>query len=286
MKKFLVAGITAATLCAAPALAADLPTKASAPTTPCAVDGLNGKISGFGGSFADKGLYGGAGSFALPLGCEFGVQIDGTAASLDSRFLGSIGGHLFWRDPTLALLGVYGSYTSWDQAGGVHAAHIGPEGEWYNGRWTLQGVTGVEFGNTTTGLVGPLTQTFDVKTRFFDQINLAYYFQDNFKLFVGHRYLGGKDALALGGEYGIPMRNGVMAALFAEGRVGEDNFRGVWGGIKFYFGQKDKTLILRNREDDPTDWGSDFGGNSNTGSTGQTCVPPAVLNKGVCISGD
>ena len=65
----------------------------------------------------------------------------------------------------------------------------------------------------------------------------------------------------------------IMGALFAEGRIGEDDFQGVWGGIRFYFGQKDKSLIRRHREDDPYDWGSDFGGASNTGST--TTTPPA-----------
>jgi hypothetical protein len=255
-------------LCSVTAGAADLPVKAPAPAG-CtqAVDGVNGKLGAFGGSFANSSIYGGTGSLALPLGCAFGVQIDATAASFDGRFLGSLGGHLFWRDPAKGLLGVYGSYANWNQFGGVHASHIGPEFELYSGQWTLQGVAGAEFGNTASGLVGPLIQTYAVKTRFFDQINLNYYLQDNFKVFAGHRYLGGKNALALGGEYGIAMGHGVMAGLYAEGRVGESNFHGVWAGLRFYFGQKDKTLIRRNREDDPIDWGSDFGGVWSGGST-------------------
>ena len=77
--------------------------------------------------------------------------------------------------------------------------------EWYAGRWTFQGVVGIEFGNTASGIVGTTIVTYDVKTRFFDQINVAYYPIDNLKVFAGHRYLGGKNALALGGEYGVPM---------------------------------------------------------------------------------
>jgi hypothetical protein len=256
------------------AFSADMPTKA--PPVGCiqAVDGINGKVAGLGGSFADKGIYGGLGSFSMPLGCEFGVQIDGSAGSFDSRFLGSAAGHLFWRDPAKGLLGVYGSYTFWDQAGGVRANHIGPEGELYYGRWTLQGVGGVEFGNTTSATIGDIIQTYEIKTRFFDQVNVGYYLQDNFKLFIGHRYLGGKHALAFGGEYGIPMSHGVMTALFAEGRFGEGDFHGVWGGLRFYFGQKDKTLIRRHREDDPNDWGGGFGnGINNGGSTTPTPTP-------------
>jgi hypothetical protein len=122
----------------APARSADLPVKASL-LTGCvqAVDGINGKVSAFGGSFAHDGLFGGAGSLSVPLGCEFGAQIDGSAASFDGRFLDTIAGHLFWRNPAKGLIGVYGSYTYWDQIGGVHANHFGPEGELYYGQWTL-----------------------------------------------------------------------------------------------------------------------------------------------------
>ena len=51
-----------------------------------------------------------------------------------------------------------------------------------------------------------------------------------------------------------------MTSLFVEGRAGEGSFHGVWGGVRFYFGQKDKTLIRRHREDDPTDWGAGIDG--------------------------
>jgi hypothetical protein len=266
--------IGAMSLISGAAFSADMSTKAPA-SAGCvqAVDGINGKVAGWGGSFNNKSIYGGSGGLSLPLGCQFGAQIDGTAASFDGRFLGSIGGHLFWRDPAKGLLGLYGSYTFWDQVGGVRANHIGPEGEWYYGRWTLQGVAGVEFGNTASGTIDGLIQTYSVTTRFFDQVNLAYYLLDDFKVYAGHRYLGGKNALALGGEYGIPMSHGVMAALFAEGRIGENDFHGVWGGVRVYFGQHDKTLIRRHREDDPVDWGSDFGSTSNNGSTTPVSTP-------------
>jgi hypothetical protein len=276
----VLAGSTAITaLALGPALSDERPTRAAAKApeqaSTCAVDGINGKLAGFGGSFANKGIYGGEGSLTLPLGCQFGAQIDTTAASFDNRFLGTIAGHLFWRDPAKGLLGAYGSYTYWDQVGGVRAGHVGPEFEWYNGRWTLQGVVGAEFGNTASGTVGSLIQTYEVKTRFFDQVNLAYYLQDNFKVYVGHRYLAGKNALALGSEWGLPMSNGVMAALFAEGRIGQGTFHGVWGGVRLYFGQKDKSLIRRHREDDPIDWGVGFGSASNGGNASSPPPPPS-----------
>jgi hypothetical protein len=42
-----------------------------------------------------------------------------------------------------------------------------------------------------------------------------------------------------------------MAALFASGSVSEDGDGAVLGGLRFYFGQHDKTLIRRHREDEP-----------------------------------
>ena len=66
-----------------------------------------------------------------------------------------------------------------------------------------------------------------------------------------------------------------MAALFAEARVGEDQDHGVWGGVRFYLGDKDKTLIRRHREDDPTNWDTDtiFGATNNSGTAP---APPAA----------
>ena len=251
--------------------AADLPMKAPASGTSSilqpAVDGINWKFDGLGGSFANRDLYGGRGAVTVPLSGQWGFQVDGSAGSFDSRFFGAVAGHLFWRDPAKGLFGVYVNHTYWDQVGGVQVTQVAGEGEAYLGRWTLQGIAGVETGNSatqvTTAIHGPecpsgeacfitsSTDTVDIRTRFFDQINLAYYFTDYLKGFVGHRYLGGKHAFAVGAEYGMPVGGGKMAALFVEGRAGEDNYRGVWGGLRFYFGQKDKSLIQRHRQDDP-----------------------------------
>jgi hypothetical protein len=273
-----------------PARSADMATKAP-PVPGCvqAVDGVNGKLGGFGGSFGNKSYEAAEGALAAPLGCGFGAQIDLNGGSFDGRYIGTVAGHLFWRNPTQGLLGAYADFTKWNEFGGVRAGHVGPEAEGYFGRWTAQGVAGVEFGNSASGTVGSVIQTFNVRTRFFDEANLVYYPQDNFDVYAGHRYLGGKNAAALGGEWGIPMNNGIMAALFAEGRAGEGSYHGVWGGLRFYFGQKDKTLIRRHREDDPTNWnnGSDstFNGGSQTGTptTTAACTPPDVLFEGHCV---
>jgi hypothetical protein len=96
-----------------------------------------------------------------------------------------------------------------------------------------------------------LLSTINVKTRFFDQVCLAYYLNDNLKLSIGHAYTAGRNALTAGGAWSFAAGSGRMASLFAEARFGEGNNHGVWGGLRIYFGQRDKTLIRRNREDDP-----------------------------------
>ncbi len=215
-----------------------------------------------------------------------GAQLDLSGGSFDNRFIGSAAGHLFWRNPAQGLIGAYGEFTDWNQFGGVHAGHVGPEGELYYGQWSVQGVAGVEFGNSRTGTVGSVIQTYDVRTRYFDEVNLAFYPMDDLELYVGHRYLGGRNAAAFGGEWGMPLGNGIMAGLFAEARFGTHSDHGAWGGLRFYFGQKDKTLIRRHREDDPTNWNngadSTFDGGSQTPMAPTGCTPPDVFFGGKC----
>ena len=284
-------GFTLLHVIAVRAADAPIPKKAPAVMIPLpAVDGANGKIDGFGGSVGNKGVYGLEGIYSVPLQGPYGVQMDGRAGSLDRSGFGSVGGHLFWRDPRQALFGIYGDYTNWDRYGGVRVGHVAGEGAYYFGQFTLEGVAGVEFGNnasssifgsatatsTSTTAPGPvppgvpgtittttstffaaLTNSYDIKTQFFDQINLSYYPIDNLKAYVGHRYLGGLNAAAFGTEYALPIGHGLMASAFAEGRVGEQGFHGIWGGLKLYFGQSDKPLIARHRRDDPPIWSGD-----------------------------
>ena len=62
-------------------------------STKPAVDGVNGKLEALGGVYAKKGLYGVAGSLAVPLGGQFGAQVDGAIGSFDERAMGAMAGH-------------------------------------------------------------------------------------------------------------------------------------------------------------------------------------------------
>jgi hypothetical protein len=294
------------------ASAADLPfVKAQpAPLDPPAVDGWNAKVEGYGGSIANRSIAGGQGSIAAPLPGPLGVQIDGGGGSVGGQSFSQIAGHLFWRNPSQALFGIYASNTHLNQFGGVNVNHVGAEGELYWGRFTLQGIAGVEFGNTAssmttvTTIIPPagafgsipgvattstFTQGFDVGTHFFDMVNLKYYFLDDASAYIGHRFLGNKNALALGAEAALPLSHGIMGSAFIEGRVGEGDFHGIWGGLRFYFGNGDKPLIARQRTQDPNSWISDslFGvlnSSTSSGSSSSTpfCNPPATPQNGSC----
>ena len=67
----------------------------------------------------------------------------------------------------------------------------------------------------------------------------------------------------------------MLASAFVEGRFGEDDFHGVWGGLKVYFGPTDKPLIARHRQEDPPSWNVDnlFAIlNNHSMTTSQSCV--------------
>jgi hypothetical protein len=217
-----------------------------------AVDGINGKIDGFGGSIAKRSVYGGEGSLSMPLGSSYGLQVDGAGGSLGGSEFASTAGHLFWRDPSIGLIGAYASYSHWDAFSGVNLAKYGAEGAWYAGRWTLEGVAGVESGSNKTDFSNGMTTTINLVTRGFDHVTASYYVNDNWKLSLGQLYTGGRNALTVGTEYGFGLGGSTMAALFAEGFVSDAGRSGFLGGLKFYFGQHEKSLIRRNREDDPT----------------------------------
>ena len=133
--------VAGASLTSGAARSADLPVKAPH-SRQCvqAVDGVNGKLAGLGGSFADHSVYGALGSLSIPLGCECGFQSTPPARASTAASSAPAAGHLFWRDPSqgaarhLRLLHLLGS-SRWRAASLMSAR----EAEWYLGRWTLQG---------------------------------------------------------------------------------------------------------------------------------------------------
>lgn len=217
-----------------------------------AVDGVNVKASGFGGTWDGNDFYGAASSVSVPLSFRYGLQIDGIVAGAETDAEGNVtaagtAAHLFWRDPSVGLLGPYGHYLHVDAFDGVDVFTGGVEGALYLGRFTIEGIAGAEGGSADLGALGDVN--FD--TRFTDVAQLAYYPIDDLKISIGHSYLFGANSLLFGGEWGLPTGHGTMTALFVSGSASEAGDATVLGGLRLYIGQRDKTLIRRHREDDP-----------------------------------
>jgi hypothetical protein len=237
------------------ALAADMVPPMIPPPAPVAelpaVSGLNAKIEAFGFAFhGDEGdgaigsdAGGGvAASVAFPLAERWGGQIDGIYGATDSTSVYGAGGHLFWRDPSTGLLGLYGSYAHVDidmPGGGIaddgDLGKVGLEGELYLGTLSLLGLAAYQFGDVAEGFAGKL--------------GASWYATEDLRFDLTGRYDEHRGPV---GEVGATWHvTGTQVALFALGGVGQDEFYYGSGGIRFYLAQDGKSLIHRDREDDP-----------------------------------
>jgi len=250
---FLSSTFLVGTLAWGPALAAD--TYAPMPGAPAtqlpAVSGPNGKLSLRGGIFdsddSDGEIYGATGSFTMPIGHSFGVQADGMLGAIDGDFMGGVGGHVFWRDPNRALVGLYGGWTAID--GSADSYRLGVQSEVYLGRVSLEGMLGWEVVDF---------DEFDDEDSLFGLADIAFYPTDDLRVSAGYRRWDDKDIAAVGAEYQLGKSWGTTsAALFAEGRLGTDDYKAAWGGVRLYFGGESKSLIRRHREDDPRERGEE-----------------------------
>jgi hypothetical protein len=218
------------------ALSADLPKSpvlVATPATPPAVSAPNAKIGIFGGSIDGVHGWGVDGSVSVPLQQQWGLQIDGLGGSAGGASFWGVAGHLFTRDPRSYLLGVYASWVNWSPVG-AQVGKVGIEAELYRGSWTFSGLIGEQSGNFS-GITGAA--------------NIALYLGDNLKIDGGYRFLNGIGNI---GNIGIEWQHDTSGlALFARGDWGQNGYSTILGGVKFYAGPP-KSLIRRNREDDPT----------------------------------
>src|SRR3569832_102198 len=212
-----------------------------------AVSGLNGKFEFSAGALTlpTPGFVGrAAGALTVPLGDRFGLQADFSVSTTPGYTL-SAALHAFTRDPDAHLLG--GSAGFVKSSGGLVVA-AGPEGELYRDRLSLEGWAGVSM--VDPAAPGP--------TRFgiFALGTVAYYPTDNWRVSVGVSSLDNYAALQLGSEYLLDSFD-VPIAVTGEARIGQDGAVRILTGLRGYLGSDPhKSLIAREREDDPTDLGS------------------------------
>ncbi len=231
------------------------------------------------GQHAQTGNIYGVGSVSAPVGHRFGVQFDaGLLSSISSGDLvaGSptsiavdrtntaygIGGHFFWRDPEVGLLGAYGHFVrlneEYSTTGGRDEINTdvyrgGVAGEYYWNRLTFEGFAGLDhlriYEVTNNGSVSPTNDTLSA-TFMSLRAATAYYPMDDLRVFAGVKYaFNDLNALA-GAEYLFNSHSGIAPAVFAEGTIGEES-ASVRVGLRAYFGQTGKSLIDRHRQDDP-----------------------------------
>lgn len=203
---------------------------------------VNGKIEFQGGPYAIDNFGGGAewqggASLSVPLIDVLGIQADvAISNTVDGNTLEGGMLHFFTRDPDAYLLGVTGG-SFW--ANNANAQLIGPEVELYAEQFSLQAYAGLMHANIAG--VG--------SDKLFAVGDVSYYATDDLMF-----KLGGKDVMDfktahLGLEYQIS--DSMPFSFTLDGRIGDDNYRAVDVGLKFYFGGPEKSLIRRHREDDP-----------------------------------
>jgi hypothetical protein len=210
---------------------------ADAPLHLPAVSEKNAKIDVSGGAIDGEAGIVVTGAISLPVRHDIGFQIDGYGAAADDHSVIGAGAHLFWRDPSHALIGLYADIAHFDDDDREDdAGRIGAEIELYRGPVSVEMLIG--------GLYG---REFD--SNFFVEADLAYYLTPDFRLSAGYKLFDDESYGAAGFEYALAERGHPGTSLFGDVIVGEDydSFR---IGLRYYTGSP-KPLIERHRQDDP-----------------------------------
>lgn len=241
-----------AALCAVLSLAASVSAKeavsiqesATASVSDAAVSEINGKIDGHYGRVNDTYTRGAAGSLSLPVGQRFGVQLDGLYSHANEDDFYGLGGHFFARKPEQGLIGVVASGVV---SGDVESYLAAVEGEYYFDKVTLGAVVGYNHFQTDVPFPTYNTALRDEKNFAYAHIYAAIYPVDDLMVRLNYRNQLERNAYGVLIEYQLPVRG---LSVYADLALGDNNFRQIIGGMRYYFGSN-KTLKARHRQDDP-----------------------------------
>jgi hypothetical protein len=202
-----------------------------------AVAPTNLKITGAGTSTDGEGGWFFGGALTAPIGERWGIQVEGGAAGNDFDTVTGVGGHIFTRDPSSYLLGIFAAYASEDVLD-LDATRIGAEAEIYLNQLTIMAKAGYQFSNAAALEGG------------FGDIELRWYVSDDFALSGGAAI----DENTTIGRIGAEWRPGFAAlpglAFRVDGAFGDNDYESYLGGITYYFGA-DASLKDRHRKQDP-----------------------------------
>ena len=248
----------------------------AAPASKPAVDGFNGKLS-LGGLYESangkNGYFYADSSFSIPLGQRFGAQVDTALAINGDVTAGGVGAHVFWRDPSLGLLGGYGEIV-YSSSGSPSIYRFGAEAEAYFDRFSVEAFAGVQDAET-------------IKPIFTGDLTLAFYPIDDLRLSAGVVRNFDETSGVIGLEYAFQNSGTTQPVIFANAEFGEDTTT-VKAGLRLYFGQSSKSLIARQREDDPRNR-IQFGSVQSAGSGGTPPLTPeqkCLADGGFWVSSD
>ncbi len=198
-----------------------------------AVDGVNLTYGALGGLL--DGVASGMGlvsvSTVMPYFSSFGIQGDLAYGLYDGNRATSSAAaalHFFWRNPGVGMLGIYGD---WGYLSPVHSGRLGLETAYYSGQWTVEGLFAMEFGQ-------------NVYTKFVDEVDLSYYFDDNTKVSIGHRFIARGNVLNVGFEKQFGEYAGSPWSVFGEAEAGEDSYYQFFAGIKATLGTGAATSMI------------------------------------------
>ena len=175
-------------------------------------------------------------AYTAPLGHSFGVQLDGALGQSGDRGQGGLGGHVFWRDPNLALLG---ATTMWSRIGGWNVFRHGLEAEAYVGDYTVLTAAGIQRGDANKG----------ARSTGYGNAAVSWYSRDDLKLTLGGTGFSnsrtGYSAIEWKPDDAIPW------TLFGVAGAGNAGPGFALLGTRFTFGNVGTSLKDRDRHGDP-----------------------------------
>lgn len=220
-----------------------------------------GRIEGFGGIARDERPIGPAEdkfsggvlpSIAFDLG-QAALQLDGMAADHRGDTVLAAAVHLGVKASDALSIGGYAAYANHDTLGGLESYRVGAEAVYRAPGVVLAGIAGYEHTEQRVAAAGTVPGFFVIDSygkggQFFSIADITVYPDPDLSLTGGHRYIGGRHAAAAGVEKAFSI-GGASASLFAEGRIGERDYKAAWVGLRIRFGKGGKTLEARDREE-------------------------------------
>lgn len=198
-----------------------------------AVSAPNLKVSGYGGAEDGQARANVAAQGSIPVGDNFGVQLDALYGYGDGNQNGGVGGHFFYRDPKQFLAGVTVMTAKQDE---TEFNRFGVESEIYLEQFTLATAGGYQDGDNRLG-----------KSAFYT-VEGAYYANDNLKYVLGATGFDGNNT-GFGRAEWQPTNE--PYTVFAFGGTGNTGNAFLLAGASYTFGAPATTLKKRDRTGDP-----------------------------------